>query len=198
MKWRNTITNFGVVAKLFHWSSAIFFIAAYAVVYYVIWFMDDSSPESWPVLNIHWVLGLLVGFLVLPRLIWRFMSIQPQDPIGSHFEHRLARVAHWALYGLLLVMPLTGYLGTGAPTNFGLFSITGFNDTPLFYWISHTFNISWDSFEAPIDVVHHFIGKWVAWGVVLLHVFAALFHHYVRRDDVLLRMLVTVKKENKK
>ncbi len=41
----------------------------------------------------------------------------------------------------------------------------------------------------PIDVVHHFLGKWVVWGVVALHVAAALFHHRVRRDDVLTRML---------
>ncbi|GKT18205.1 hypothetical protein AVHY2522_17935 [Acidovorax sp. SUPP2522] len=37
--------------------------------------------------------------------------------------------------------------------------------------------------------MHHFLGQWVAWIVVVLHVAAALFHHHVRRDDVLKRML---------
>ena len=69
MQWRNTATHFGVLAKFFHWTTAAAFIAAYIVVYYVIWFMDDTSQGSWPVLNIHWVLGLLVGFLVLPILL---------------------------------------------------------------------------------------------------------------------------------
>lgn len=189
MQWRNTPTRFGVLAKFLHWTSAAAFIAAYIVVYYVIWFMDDTSPESWPVLNIHWALGILVGFLVLPRLLWRLLDVQPEDPPGSKLEHRLAHIAHWGLYGLLIVMPLTGYLGTGAPTNFGLFSVTGFNETALFSWISNTYDLSYEAFEAPIDAVHHFLGKWVAWIVVGLHVAAALVHHWIRRDNVLVRML---------
>lgn len=151
--------------------------------------MDDTSPESWPVLNVHWILGLLVGFLVLPRLLWRLLNVQPEDPPGSPIEHWLAHIAHWGLYGLMIVMPLTGYLGTGAPTDFGLFSVTGFNETPLFAWISRSFDLSWEAFEEPIDVVHHFVGKWIAWVVVGLHIAAALFHHLVRRDKVLVRML---------
>ncbi|MDA8523143.1 cytochrome b [Acidovorax sp. NCPPB 4044] len=189
MQWHNTATRFGALAKCFHWTSAAAFIGAYAVVYYVIWFMDDTADESLPVLNIHWVLGLLVGFLVLPRLLWRWLDVQPEDPPGPALEHALAHAAHWALYGLLIVMPVTGYLGTGAPTDFGLFSVTGFNDTALFAWIHLTWGVGWEAFEAPVDAVHHFIGKFVAWAVVLLHVAAALFHHRVRRDGVLMRML---------
>lgn len=189
MPLRNTATRFGTLAKFFHWTSAAAFIGAYAVVYYVIWFMDDTSDASLPVLNIHWVLGLLVGFLVLPRLFWRLWDTQPQDPPGPPLEHALAHAAHLGLYGLLIVMPLTGYIGTGAPTDFGLFTMTGFNDTALFGWISRTWGMDWETFEAPVDAVHHFIGQYVAWAVVLLHVAAALYHHRVRRDDVLVRML---------
>lgn len=163
MQWRNNKTRFGGLAKLFHWTSAAAFIGAYIVVYYVIWFMDyDTQPESLLVLNIHWVLGLLVGFLVLPRLLWRLLDVQPEEPPGPKLEHWLAHVAHAGLYGLLIVMPLTGYLGTHASTDFGLFSVTGFNETALFAWISRTFDVTWESFEMPIDVVHHFLGKWVA------------------------------------
>lgn len=54
MQWRNNTTRFGVLAKLFHWTSAAAFIGAYIVVYYVIWFMDyDTQPESLLVLNIQ-------------------------------------------------------------------------------------------------------------------------------------------------
>ncbi|WP_369943375.1 cytochrome b [Xanthomonas medicagonis] len=189
MQWRNTASRFGFLAKLFHWTTAAAFIGAYVVVYYVIWCMDDTSDASLPVLNIHWALGLLVGFLVLPRLLWRWLDVQPDDPPGSALEHRLAHAAHLGLYALLIVMPLTGYVGTGAATDFGLFRVTGFNDTALFGWISRHYQLSWEAFEAPIDAVHHFIGKWIAWLVVALHVAAALFHHWVRRDDVLARML---------
>ena len=189
MPWTNTATRYGALAKRFHWTSAAAFIGAYGVVYYVIWFMDDMSDEALPVLNIHWALGLLVGALVLPRLLSRWLDVRPQDPPGSALEHALAHTAHWALYGLLVVMPLTGYLGTGAPTDFGLFTVTGFNETALFGWIGRTWSVGWEAFEAPLDAVHHFLGKYVAWVVVALHVAAALMHHWVRRDDVLLRML---------
>jgi len=189
MQWHNSAARFGALAKLFHWTSAAAFIGAYLVVYYVIWFMNDTTPESLPVLSIHWALGLLVGFLVVPRLLWRLWDMQPEQPAGSAWEKALAHAAHTGLYGLLITMPLTGYIGTGAPTDFGLFSVTGFNETRLFGWIGHAFGVDWETFEAPVDAVHHFLGKFVAWGVVSLHVTAALFHHWVRRDDVLNRML---------
>ena len=188
MQWNNTTHRFGAIAQLFHWTSAAAFIGAYVVVYYVIWFMDDTSPESLPVLNIHWVLGLLVGFVVVPRLLWRLRAVQPAQPPGPAWEHALAHAAHIGLYGLLIVMPVTGYIGTGAPTDFGLFTVTGFNETAAFAWVSESFHVTWDEFEAPVDAVHHFLGKFVAWGVVALHVAAALYHHWVRRDGVLQRM----------
>ncbi|WP_315743385.1 MULTISPECIES: cytochrome b [unclassified Bradyrhizobium] len=189
MRWKNTKFEFGALAKLFHWTSAAAFIAAYIVVYYVIWFMDDSSDESLPVLNIHWVLGLFVGFSVLPRLFWRLINVQPEPPHGSAVEHRLARLAHAGLYGLLILLPLTGYIGTDASTDFGLFKVASFRETMLFGWIEDGLGISWETFEPPVDAIHHFVGKWIAWPVVGLHVAAALFHHVVRRDDVLTRML---------
>lgn len=189
MRWKNTTSEFGALTKLFHWTSAAAFIAAYLVVYYVIWFMDDSSDESLPVLNIHWVLGLFVGFSVLPRLFWRLVNVQPEQPHGSAIEHRLAQLAHAGLYGLLILMPLTGYIGTDASTDFGLFKVASFRETMLFGWIEGGLGISWEAFEPPVDAIHHFVGKWIAWPVVGLHIAAALFHHTIRRDDVLTRML---------
>ncbi|MBS7776842.1 cytochrome b [Acidovorax sp. CCYZU-2555] len=185
----NTSSNYGSIAKLLHWTTAGTFIGAYIIVYYVIWFMDDTKPESLPFLNVHWALGIIAGVLIIPRMIWRMLNIRPADPAGSAWEHRLAHWAHFLLYGLLIAMPLTGYLGTGADTNFGLFSVQGFNSSSSFALISRIWGVSWQEFEVPMDVVHHFLGKWVGWSVVGLHVFAALYHHAVRHDEVLLRML---------
>ena len=189
MKIKNTNNYYGLVAKFFHWTTAAAFIGAYIFVYYVIWFMDDSKPESLPVLNIHWALGIIVGALVLPRLLWKMVDVKLPNPPGTKWEHRLAHLAHLLLYALLVVMPLTGYLGTGADTNFGFFSVAGFNNSSIFEFINRNWNISWNEFEAPIDVVHHFLGKWVAWSIVGLHIAASIFHHVVRRDNVLVRML---------
>jgi len=189
MQLKNSRERFGALAKFFHWTSAAAFIGAYIVVYYVIWFLDEEAPGTLAVLNVHWMLGLLVGALVLPRLAWRLLDVQPQDPPGSALEHRLAHAAHWGLYGLLIVLPLTGYAGTSLHTDFGVLTVPSFRDTALFEAMASIFGFDWESFEPPVDAVHHFLGKWVAWGVVGLHVLAALYHHRVRRDDVLTRML---------
>ncbi|MBK0011698.1 cytochrome b [Isoptericola jiangsuensis] len=189
MKIKNDKKNYGATSKFFHWTSAASFIGAYLVVYYVIWFMDDTQPESMPVLNVHWALGLIVGSLVIPRLLWRWLNVEPEAPESSAAEHVLAQCAHYGLYALMILMPLTGYVGTGAPTDFGLFSVTAFNETRLFAWFSSATGITWEAFEPPVDAVHHFVGKWVAWVVVGLHVIAALMHHFVRRDNVLVRMM---------
>ncbi|WP_430642038.1 cytochrome b [Bradyrhizobium aeschynomenes] len=127
--------EFGATAKFFHWTSAAAFIAAYAVVYYVIWFMDDTAPEVLPVLNVHWVLGIFVGVSVVPRLLWRLVNVQPDQPHASHAEAWLAHAAHLGLYALLILMPLTGYIGTDAPTDFGAFAVPSFRETALFGWI---------------------------------------------------------------
>jgi len=49
--------------------------------------------------------------------------------------------------------------------------------------------VAWETFEKPIDFVHKNSGAYLVWVLVLLHAGAALFHHYVKRDDVLRRML---------
>jgi len=202
MRWKNTIDAYGSVSMLFHWLTAAAFIAAYVIAYYVIWIVDpDTSikpplfglaPDGdrvVPILNIHWVLGISIGFLLVPRLLWRLFGTSPQ-PLGeSNAETVAADVAHWALYALLIVMPLSGYMNTYDPTDFGLFVIPAFKDTSFFAWISSAFGVGWHDVEKPMEAIHRFTGKWIGWSLVLIHAAAALFHHFVRKDAVLVRML---------
>ncbi len=207
MQLANTRERFGAVAKMFHWSMAGAFLVAYVVVYYVIWFVDPetsikpglfgSHPDAdrvVPLLNVHWVLGILIGVLVVPRWLWRLRTPQPDPVPGTPIEHLLARGAHACLYLLMLGMPLTGYLNTYDPTDFGLFVVPAFKETAVFHWLSASFGWSWKDVETPMYAIHRFVGHWVAWLVVLLHAAAALFHHLVRRDATLVRMLPGDKK----
>ena len=74
MRWRNSIDAYGGASMVFHWLTAAAFLAAYVVVYYVIWVVDpDTSVKpalfGWapdpnlivPVLNVHWILGISIG-----------------------------------------------------------------------------------------------------------------------------------------
>jgi cytochrome b561 len=89
----------------------------------------------------------------------------------------------------MVIMPVTGYLGTGADTVY--FNITQFRETAIYdYLIIQILGLDWETFEAPMDFIHKDIGgSLVMWILIALHVGAALFHHFVRHDDVLRRML---------
>ena len=202
MRWKNTLDSYGSASMLFHWMTAAAFILAYVVVYYVIWVVDPETsvkpppfglaPDGArvvPILNLHWVLGLSIGFLVLPRILWRLLGTSPRALGDSYAEIVAAHAAHWALYALLILMPLSGYMNTNDPTDFGLFVFPAFKDTTLFALLSSHFGIAWTDVEKPIETVHRFLGKWVGWPLVAVHVGAALFHHFIRKDGVLLRML---------
>lgn len=188
MQITNTEKRFGAVAGSFHWAVATAFIMSYPFAVYVSWILDSdrTAPLFRPLINVHFVLGMVVGVLVVPRLLWRIFNVEPEEAPGTRVEHILSKLAHWGLYGLMIVMPLTGYLGTsGPPINFYLFEVTKFPNTALF----HALQIDWVTFEPIMDMIHHFVGKWVAWAVVILHIVAAFYHHFVRHDTVLVRML---------
>jgi cytochrome b561 len=99
------------------------------------------------------------------------------------------RSAHAALYVILIVMAITGYLGTHQSAGFYLFIIPSFRDTAIVGWFSSTWHFSWEEFEKSPDAIHRLIGKRLAWLIVSLHVAAALLHHWIRRDGTLTRML---------
>ena len=85
MQIKNTAQRFGAVAGLYHWITATAFILSYPVVYYVIWVLDAdrNNPLFRPVLNVHWVRGMVVGVLVIPRLIWRLTNTEPEPAPGT-------------------------------------------------------------------------------------------------------------------
>lgn len=102
-----------------------------------------------------------------------------------------AHTAHYALYTIMIVMPVTGYLGTGVNTEFfSLFEIPKFEDTKLFSSIVNGyFGMSFEGLEKPVDFIHKTIlGEWLVWMLILLHVFAALYHHFVKNDETLKKM----------
>jgi cytochrome b561 len=91
----------------------------------------------------------------------------------------------------MILMPLTGYLGTGVATEyFFLFDIPKFEDTWLFQVVvAGWLGLSFEAFEEPMDFIHKdILGAWLVWLLILGHATAALYHHYVRKDRTLLKM----------
>ena len=100
-----------------------------------------------------------------------------------------ARAGHLALYAVMVIMPVTGYLGTGVDTEyFFLFDITSFKETDYFI-LNYSDTMTFKEFEKPLDYIHKDImGAVVVWLLIAGHVAAALYHQFVKKDRTLLKM----------
>lgn len=189
MSLRNTADSYGSIAKWLHWGTAILFLGSYVTVYYRQWFTEAKTPENWTALQLHLSIGVTIAVIVLLRILWRISNRAPDPEPGTKLEHWAAKLGHLALYAVMIIMPVTGYLGTGANTEyFFMFDIPSFKSTELF---ANNFGMemTFEEFEKPIDFIHKKImGEWLVWLLILGHVLAALYHHFGKGDRTLRRM----------
>ena len=167
-------TRYTRVAIGFHWT-----IAALIVVNLAIGLLHDFL-KGVPLIPLHKSIGITVLVLSIARLAWRLAHPAPALPAGVPGWQRAASAAtHWALYALMILMPLTGWWFVSAATKrypldwFGLFPVP-------FLPVSS---------GGPFNREAHELLGWTMLALILLHVAAALKHHLVDRDTVLLRML---------
>ncbi len=165
-------------ARVMHWLTAV--LVLFMIPVGVIIAKEKGGPLQDLLYTLHKSTGALILILVIARLAYRLTHKPPLLPGDTPPLQRLAAQAtHWALYALLIIMPLLGWAGTSAypaPVPFyGLFELPPLlaPDRTLSERLLH-----W----------HGLIGFPLG-GLALLHIGAALYHHFVRRDRVLLRML---------
>ena len=186
----NTKDNYGTIAKWLHWGTALLFLGVYSSVYFRHWFTERETPENWTALQLHLSFGVTIAVIVALRIMWRVYNKPPSNEPGTKLEHLAAHVGHYALYAIMIIAPLTGYLGTSVDTElFFMFDIPRFENTTMFSWIANVFEITYQAFEAPLDFVHkQILGAWLIWLLILGHVLAALYHHFVKKDRTLIKM----------
>lgn len=174
--------HWNTVSKLFHWAMAALILAAIALGLAAVNWDNAWYPIKSTLYSLHKSVGLTVLALGLLRLLWRLTHASPAH-LGSHaaIERRAATAVHALLYGLLLLLPLSGWLLHSAAalkyplTWFGIFSVpdiapSGAQLQNIASWI-------------------HAVLFWVLAGLLLLHIGGALKHHWVDRDITLERML---------
>jgi len=185
----NTSKNYGTIAKWFHWITALLFLGSYISVYYRHWFTEDKTPENWTALQLHLSIGVTIAVIVILRVLWKISNRSPDQESGSKLEHLAARLGHLALYAVMIVMPITGYFGTGVDIEyFFIFDITSFKNTEYFLF-NYSDIMSFKEFEKPLDFIHKDImGAWVVWLLIAGHVSAALYHQFVKKDRTLRKM----------
>jgi cytochrome b561 len=178
--------RYTAVALALHW-----IIAALIVVQFTLAWSADDLPlgmHKLALLARHKSFGMTVLMLAVLRLAWRLFNPAPPLPAGmSKIESFLARATHSAFYVLLFAMPLTGLFMSSAKN----YSVSWFG---LFTWPNLIApNERW--FEV-LKSTHDLL-SYVLFAVAILHILAALKHHFWNKDDVLLRMLPFTKSEKR-
>jgi cytochrome b561 len=173
--------QYSSLAKWFHWTTVPLLFLALATGLVIRFIKDDPKMAFYA---LHESTGLLILFLAAARLAWRGFSTPPLLP--DHIPPRMRRAAngvHHALYAALILQPLLGFLTTNAygfPLQ-GATAFLGFIDLPKFMEANETM-------AAVLHWGHSLIG-WALPFLLAAHIGGAIYHHAMRRDGTLLRML---------
>jgi cytochrome b561 len=178
MNWRNTTQRYGWLSISLHWLMLVLIASVYACMELRGNFPKGSDiregMKTW-----HYMLGLCVLVLVVFRVVVHFTNAAPRiQPEPPAWQMRLAKLMKLALYALMIGMPLMGWLTLSAQGQ--AIPFFGLQWPPLV-----------DKSKSVADWAKEFheTGGTVGYFLIGLHAAAALFHHYVVRDNTLRRML---------
>lgn len=180
--WRNTQHSYGLGAILLHWIVAALFLVQLPLGYFTQATQDLPAVQA----DLYWW-HKSVGFMILAisalRILWVLFETQPALPETVNLSERsAAKWAHVALYVATLLVPLTGWavvsteIPVTASTVFGLVSVP-----PLPLQPSVLAESIWSSGHAFLAYAAGFIA--------VIHILAAIRHHFTLHDDVMVRML---------
>ncbi|MFM7404713.1 MAG: cytochrome b [Erythrobacter sp.] len=164
------------VARALHWAIAVLVLGNIAGG-----LLHDALEDTINLIPIHKASGMTVLALSLVRIAWRLTwRVPPYPATMSAARVMAARTVHLLFYALMLAMPISGWIMASAGkyplTWFGLFDLPKLavtRDEPA-YLVAR---------EA-----HELLG-WLFLALAILHIAAALRHHFVLRDNILRRML---------
>ncbi|WP_431019921.1 cytochrome b [Burkholderia cepacia] len=168
-------TRYSSPAIFFHW--AVF--ALVALAYLAIEIRGPKGSDSrvfW--MNVHLTAGTFVLVLSVLRVLWRVVSRVPEAIPQTALLRWLSKLAHLALYVFIIAQPLLGIMMInlgGKPVSLD--------------WLGVSFTLFGPdkALRPTIKEAHELIGN-AFYFVIGLHALAALYHHFIRRDDVLRRM----------
>jgi cytochrome b561/polyisoprenoid-binding protein YceI len=179
----NTAQSYGAVAKTFHWLTALLIFTLIPLGIIANDLPYDTSEElarKAQLFSLHKTLGLTLFAVALLRILWAIANPKPK-PLHPErkFEHWAAETVHWLLYGSLLLVPLTGWIHHAATTGFAPIWWPFGQSLPL---------VPKDEGVAATFSGLHVVFERVLVVALLLHIAGALKHHFVDRDNSLLRM----------
>jgi len=179
---KNTNIEYGSLAKALHWLVAI---GLFALIYLGLEQAGmERGDEKGRIRFIHASIAAITLLLMTIRIVWRFMNDVPAHPADMPAWQRMSSsVVHWGLYLTVFAQLMAGAMvvgtgGKGIPV-FGLFTI------PVPVAENHDAHEWWEE-------IHEFVWKPVA-ALIIIHILAALYNHFIVKNDVVRRMTIGVK-----
>lgn len=175
---KNTSEKFGILTKTLHWLIALLFFSQFFLIYRRGAF-PKGSLEKAQYLLLHESFGVTVFILGALMITWRFLNPRPIFPMNmSYLETIAAKTVHTLLYLYMLAMPLSGVL----------MALLGGYDV---FFFGHQLPNPFMKNEKLADLFFNFheASAYIIGALVGIHVFAAFYHRFVKKDNVLNRML---------
>ncbi len=176
---KNTSARFGLPSKLFHWSVAALILGLIWLGWYMV---DLTYYDKWynDSLHYHKSLGILALALALVKLGWQFYTPAPDTLPGlKTWETVGAKFMHYVLWGMMLLIPVTGYL----------ISTSAGKPIQLFNWFEIPPIVNVDEGLRELAITVHYYLAYATLFLVAGHAGAALKHHLINKDSTLKRML---------
>jgi cytochrome b561 len=169
--------RYSTPAIVFHWLLALMIVVSFCIGVY----MADLpfSPLQLKLYSWHKWAGISILTLSALRLLWRLFRHPPQDPPMPPWQRQAARVTHWGMYLLFFAVPLVGWAYSSAAG----FPVVMFGVLPLPDFVPV------DKALADALKPWHATLAYALAALVLAHVAAALKHHFIDHDGLLLRMV---------
>jgi cytochrome b561 len=172
------IQRYGPIAQGLHWLVAALVLLMFGLGWYMV--RLPLSQQKFDLYQLHKWFGITIFALAALRLLWRLHRPAPPLPASMPaWERTAARISHVLLYALLFVQPVIGFLQSNAAN----FPVVLWGVLPLPPLIGPD-----EPLSDTLLHLHHF-GAFLFVLLVLVHVAAALRHHFLLQDDVLRRML---------
>ena len=175
-KYKNTATEYGSISKLFHW--VVFLVLVGLVVTaQMLDAMEVGAEGRFEIFKLHASFGFLMLILMILRVSWRWTNVKPTPLSAPKWQINTALTVHILLYVMIIAQAVSGVMRV---------IFKGF-DLPFFGT-----SIPWamrknEEIAGMAKWVHEFI-PWVVIPALILHIAAALYHHFKLKDDTLRRM----------
>jgi cytochrome b561 len=169
--------SYGPIAKIFHWLIFLLLAAQYAVGSIMPHIGRKTVDEGW--VSWHFSIGAAILLVIVLRFVWRLMNPVKLPDALAPWELVLSRVTHYTLYGLIFVMTMLGWIAANAHG----FDVRLLGVITLPQLAPH--GAEWGHECGDI----HNVLVYVLLGFIILHVAGALYHYFVKKDQVMQRML---------